>query len=100
MSVKNLVTENWPKINSIVAINPGTRIDTGNGLLSIVPGNLSVELYGVVIELHPHEEWQEDRIDILFGDKVYQIMRTPNVHPTGTPYFNLREIKNDNTASE
>ena len=52
MLEKNTLTETWPKINSIVAINAGTRLDCGHGRIAIVP-SYDEEIIGIVIEHHP-----------------------------------------------
>lgn len=99
MSQKSTPTENWPKINSIVAVNAGTRLNSGAGLISIVP-SYDEEIIGIVIEHHPQVDSRNDWIDILVEDQVYHVLRTPSPHEDIPPYFNLREIHDDGTTTE
>jgi len=99
MSKKNITNESWPKINSIVAVNAGTRIDCGNGRVAIVP-SYDEEIIGVVIEHHPQIDARHDWIDILVEDQVYHVLRTPSPHIDIPPYFNLREIHDDGTSTK
>ena len=99
MSKTNSPTENWPKINSIVAINAGTRLDCGSGRIAIVP-TYDEEIIGIVLEHHPHVDSRHDYIDILVEDHVYHVLRTPSPHPNIEPYFNLREIHDDGTSTK
>ena len=99
MSQKSTPTENWPKINSIVAVNAGTRLNSGAGLISIVP-SYDDEIIGIVIEHHPQVDSRNDWIDILVEDQVYHVLRTPSPHEDIPPYFNLREIHDDGTTTE
>ena len=100
MSQKNTYeSETWPKINSIVAVNAGTRIDCGNGRVAIVP-SYDEEIIGIVIEHHPQVDSRHDWIDILVEDQVYHVLRTPSPHIDIPPYFNLREIHDDGTSTK
>lgn len=100
MSQKSTMpTEKWPKINSIVAINAGTRLDCGAGRIAIVPDH-EKEIIGIVLEHHPQADSRHDWIDILVEDQVYHVLRTPSPHPTIAPYFNIREIHDDGTSTE
>ena len=99
MSKTNIQTDQWPKINSIVAINAGTRIDSGAGRIAIVP-SYDEEIIGIVIEHHPQVDSRHDWIDILVEDRVYHVLRTPSPHPNVSPYFNLREIHDDGTSTK
>ena len=100
MSLKNTIpVEKWPKINSIVLINPGTRLDCGNGRIAIVP-QYDEEIVGVVLEHHPQEDMRDDWIDILVEDQVYQVLRTPSAWEHEDPYFNIREIQDDGTSKQ
>ena len=92
MSQKNTYeSETWPEINSIVAVNAGTRLDCGSGRVAIVP-SYDEEIIGIVIEHHPQVDSRHDWIDILVEDQVYHVLRTPSPHIDIPPYFNLREI--------
>ncbi len=100
MSPKNInQNDKWPRINSIVAVNAGTRLDTGGGSVAIVP-SYEEEIIGIVIEHHPQADSRHDWIDILVEDKVYHVLRTPSPHVSIPPYFNLREIHDDGTSTE
>ena len=100
MSQKNTCeNDNWPKLNSIVAVNAGTRIDCGNGRIAIVP-SYDEEVIGIVIEHHPQVDYRHDMIDILVEDQVYHVLRTPSPHVDIPPYFNLREIHDDGTSTK
>ena len=100
MSKKNLKTkEVWPSTNSIVAINPGTRLDCGDGRIAIVP-ELDTEIIGIVLEHHPQVDSRHDWIDILVEDQVYHVLRTPSPHSDIAPYFNIREIHDDGTSTK
>ena len=99
MSQKSTPPENWPKINSIVAVNAGTRLNSGAGLISIVP-SYDEEIIGIVIEHHPQVDSRNDWIDILIEDQVYHVLRTPSPHADIPPYFTLREIHDDGTTTE
>ena len=100
MSQKNTSkNERWPKLNSIVAVNAGTRIDCGNGSVAIVP-SYDEEIIGIVIEHHPQVDSRHDWIDILVEDQVYHVLRTPSPHIDIAPYFNLREIHDDGTSTK
>ena len=99
MSKKNLQKEKWPRINSIVAVNAGTRIDCGGGNIAVVP-SYDEEIIGVVLEHHPQVDSRHDWIDILIEDKVYHVLRTPSPHPDISPYFNIREIHDDGTTTK
>ena len=100
MSQKNsTAAELWPKINSIVLVNAGTRLDCGNGQIAIVP-DYDKEIVGVVIEHHPQENMRDDWIDILIEDRVYHVLRTPSAWDHEDPYFNLREIQDDGTSKQ
>ena len=99
MSKTNIQTDQWPKINSIVAINAGTRIDSGAGRIAIVP-SYDEEIIGIVIEHHPQVDSRHDWIDILVEDRVYHVLRIPSPHPNVSPYFNLREIHDDGTSTQ
>lgn len=92
-------TEKWPRINSIVLINPGTRLDCGNGRVAIVP-SYEEEIVGIVLEHHPQSDSRHDWIDILVEDQVYHVLRTPSPHNDIPPYFNLREIHDDGTSTK
>ena len=91
--------ESWPKINSIVLINPGTRLDCGNNRIAIVPV-YDQEIVGVVVEHHPQADSRDDWIDILVEDQIYHVLRTPSPHADIAPYFNLREIHDDGTSTK
>ena len=99
MSEKNTPKEKWPKINSIVALNAGTRIDCGAGSIAIVP-SYDEEVIGIVVEHHPQVDSRYDWLDVLIEDRVYHILRTPSPHPNIEPYFNVREINEDGTGKE
>ena len=99
MSKTNTPIDQWPKINSIVAINAGTRIDSGAGCVAIVPA-YDEEIIGIVIEHHPQVDSRHDWIDILVEDRVYHVLHTPSPHPNVKPYFNLREIHDDGTSTQ
>ena len=99
MSQKNTQQETWPKINSIVAVNAGTRLNSGAGLISIVP-SYDEEIIGIVLEHHPQADSRNDWIDILVEDQVYHVLRTPSPHIDIEPYFNLREIHDDGTSTK
>jgi len=99
MSKTNLQKENWPKINSIVALNAGTRIDCGAGSIAIVP-SYDEEVIGIVVEHHPQADSRYDWLDVLIEDRVYHILRTPSPHPNIEPYFNVREINEDGTTKQ
>ena len=100
MSQKNLEQrEKWPKINSVVAINAGTRLDCGHGRVTIVP-SYEEELYGVVIEHHPQSDSRHDWIDVLVEDQIVHVLRTPSPHIDISPYFNLREMHDDGTSTK
>ena len=86
-------------MGSIVLINPGTRLDCGNGRIAIVP-QYDQEIVGVVVELHPQADSRDDWIDILVEDQIYHVLRTPSPHIDIPPYFNLREIHDDGTSTE
>ena len=75
-----------------MAINPGTRLDCGDGRLAIVP-QFEEEIFGIVLEHHPQVDSRNDWIDILVDTEVYHVIRTPSPHDDIEPYFNLREIK-------
>lgn len=99
MSEKNTQKESWPKINSIVALNAGTRIDCGAGSIAIVP-SYDEEVIGIVVEHHPQADSRYDWLDVLIEDRVYHILRTPSPHPNIEPYFNVREINEDGTTKQ
>ena len=99
MFKKNIQLDQWPKINSIVAVNPGTRLDTGEGRIAIVP-SYDEEIIGIVIEHHPQVDSRYDWIDILVEDHIYHVLRTPSPHIDIPPYFNLREIHDDGTSTK
>ena len=99
MSKTSTQIEKWPKINSIVAVNAGTRIDCGGGSIAIVP-SYDEEIIGIVIEHHPQIDSRDDWIDILVEDQVYHVLRTPSPHVDIPPYFNLREIHDDGTSTQ
>ena len=92
-------SERWPSINSIIAVNAGTRLDCGNGRIAIVP-ELDTEIIGIVLEHHPQVDSRHDWLDILVEDQIYQVLRTPSPHPTIEPYFNLREMHDDGTSTK
>ena len=91
--------ERWPKINSIVLVNAGTRLDCHDGRIAIVP-LYEEEIIAIVLEHHPQNDSHNDWIDILIEDQVYHVVRTPSPHPTIPPYFNLREIHEDGTSTQ
>jgi len=95
MSQKAKNKDQRPKINSLVAINAGTRLVCDDGNIAIVP-YYEEEIIGVVLEYHP----EDDTVDILVEDYVYRVMRTPSPHIDIPPYFNLREIHNDGTSTK
>ena len=100
MSPKNLIhQQEWPPINSIVAVNAGTRIDCGDGKIAIVP-DYAQEVIAIVLDHHPQEDSRQDWLDILIEDQVYHVIRTPSPHPNIEPYFNLREIHEDGTTTK
>ena len=82
-----------------MAINPGTRLDCGDGRIAIVP-QFEEEIIGIVLEHHPEVDHRHDMIDILVEDQVYHVLRTPSPHDDIPPYFNLREIKDDGTSEK
>ena len=86
-------------MGSIVLINPGTRLDCGNGRIAIVP-QYDQEIVGVVVEHHPQVDSRDDWIDILVEDQIYHVLRTPSPHIDIPPYFNLREIHDDGTSTK
>lgn len=97
MSEKNSKNKQWPEIGSLVRINAGTRIQTEDGNIAIVPHYDEYELIGMVIEHHPSCEYIDDQLDVLLEDKVYRILRTPSPNPNIDPYFNIRGINDDGT---
>ena len=82
-----------------MAINPGTRLDCGNGRIAIVP-QYEEEIIGIVLEHHPQVDSRDDWLDILVDNEIYHVLRTPSGHVDILPYFNLREIKDDGTSAK
>tara|TARA_R110001592_G_scaffold343667_2_gene634454 strand:- start:1378 stop:1671 length:294 start_codon:yes stop_codon:yes gene_type:complete len=95
MEKKNTQEQSWPTINSIIVLNPGTRIDTGNGTLAIIP-SCDEEYIGVVVELFEGNEFFDDRMDVLVGDRIYTILRTPGSSGEEDPYFNISILEDNN----
>ena len=87
MEKKNTQEQSWPTINSIIVLNPGTRIDTGNGTLAIIP-SCDEEYIGVVVELFEGNEF--------FDDRIYTILRTPGSSGEEDPYFNISILEDNN----
>ena len=97
MSQKSKNKDPWPKINSLVAVNAGTRLNCGHDQIAIVP-HYEEEIIGVVIEHHRDLDSRYDTIDILVEDRIYHVMRTPSPHIDIPDYWNLREINDDETT--
>lgn len=92
MSKKNTTTENdWPSVNSIILLSPGTRLDCGPEKIAIIP-NGTDPIYGVVVDHIVGDNWRQDRVEVLVDNEIHQIMRTPSSMPTMEPYFNVMEI--------
>lgn len=94
MEQKNMQEQGWPPINSIIVLNPGTRIDSGNGTLAIIPAG-DEEYIGVVVELFEGNEFFDDRMDVLVGDRIYAILRTPGSSHQEDPYFNIKILEDN-----
>ena len=82
-----------------MAINPGTRLDCGDGRIAIVP-QYDQEIIGIVLEHHPQVDSRDDWLDILVENEIYHVVRTPSPHHDIPPYFNLREIQDDGTSKQ
>lgn len=80
-------------IGSTIAINPGTRItsDRQEDICAVI----STEAFGLVIENSPAAEWRHDRIEVLIGDEIYWVHRTPAGWYDGAPFFNIRIIEDE-----
>jgi hypothetical protein len=94
MEQKNMQDQDWPPINSIIVLNPGTRIDSGNGTLAIIPPG-DEEYIGVVVEFFEGNEFVDDRMDVLVGDRIYTVLRTPGYLHDKDPYFNIKIIEDN-----
>lgn len=94
MEQKNIQEQDWPAINSIIILNPGTRIDSGNGTLAIIPPG-DEEYIGIVVELFEGNEFFDDRMDVLVGDRIYTVLRTPGYLHDEDPYFNIKIIEDN-----
>ena len=99
MLEKNTATLNWPKINSIICINPGTRLLCDNGNIAIVPV-WEEEIIGIVIDYQCANDEEGDQLHVLVDNEIYRIVRTPSPYPDINPYFNVREIQDDGTTAE
>ena len=91
MSLKSTKTDSWPKINSIIALNAGTRLECDEGVIAIVP-SLDQEVYAIVVNHHPAYDWRHDTIEVMIGSKIYFVLRTPPPVSEHYPYFNVREV--------
>lgn len=99
MLEKNSNHCDWPEINSIICINPGTRLLCDNGNIAIVPV-WEEEIIGIVLEHKYACEHEDDQLHVLVDNEVYRIIRTPSPYPEISPYFNIREIKDDGTTAK
>ena len=100
MSERNIQTESWPKINSLVLINAGTRIACDEGsTIAIVP-SYDEEVVGVVLSHDPGFDWRFDAVEVMVEDTVYRIIRTPPPTNLAYPYFNLRQLNDDGTTKQ
>ena len=95
----NTAPPNWPKINSIICINPGTRLLCDNGNIAIVPV-WDEEIIGIVVEHQYGVDDEEDELHVLVDNQVYRVVRTPSPYPDINPYFNVRELQDDGTTTE
>ncbi len=82
-----------------MAINPGTRLDCGEGRIAIVP-EYDTEILGIVLEHHPQADSRHDWLDILVEDRIYHVLKTPSPHLKIADYWNLREIHDDGTTTK
>ena len=99
MSVRIIQDEQWPKINSLVLINAGTRISYDEGsTISIV--DYDEEAIGVVLSHDPGIDWRFDAIEVLVLDEIYRIHRTPPPANLIFPYFNVRQVNDDGTTKQ
>lgn len=100
MSEKNMQTEGWPKIDSLVLINAGTRISCDEGsTIAIVP-SYDEEVVGLVLAHDPGIDWRFDAVEVMVEDTVYRILRTPPPSNLSYPYFNLRQLNDDGTTKQ
>lgn len=100
MSEKSILNEHWPRINSLVLINAGTRISCDEGsTIAIVP-SYEEEVVGVVLSHDPGFDWRFDAVEVMVEDIVYRILRTPAHSNLSYPYFNLRQINDDGTTKQ
>ena len=101
MSERNIQTEDWPKINSLILINAGTRIscDVLDRSIVIVP-SYDDEVVGVVLSHDPGFDWRFDAIEVMVEDSVFRIIRTPGHSNLSYPYFNVRQLNDDGTTKQ
>lgn len=100
MSERNIQTDDWPKINSLVLINAGTRISYDEGsTIAIVP-SYEDEVIGIVLKHDPGFDWMFDAIEVLIEDSVYRIIRTPGNSNLTYPYFNVRQLNDNGTTKQ
>lgn len=100
MLKRNIETKDWPKINSLVLINAGTRIACDEGsTIAIVP-SYDEEVVGVVLSHEPGFDWRFDAVEVMVEDTVYRILRTPANSNLSYPYFNLRQVNDDGTTEQ
>jgi len=98
MSEKNTKTEDWPKINSLIAINASTRIASYDREVAIVcPDN---EVLGLVIDYEVGFDWHFDAIIVMIENYMYRILRTPPPTDLSYPYFNVRQLNDDGTTKQ
>mgnify|MGYP006201100303 CR=1 FL=1 len=96
--INDVIEESWPKIGSTVAINPSTKLtkcDSSfeDGILLCVGIE---EIYGLVVKHLPSYDWNYDRVEVLIGDQMFWIHRSPAMgFPNSIPFFNVRELPND-----
>ena len=88
------IEEYWPPINSIIAINPGTKmtLETSEGTIETPLCVSCSEIYGVVIKHKPGYKWQLDSMEVLIEDRIYTVHRCDPPMVDVDPYFNVREI--------
>lgn len=91
--------EQWPRINAMVALNPGTRLDCGENKVAIVP-QYEEEVIGIVISHSPAFDWRFDSLEVMVEDQIYRVLRTPGSTLSEPPYFNLRQYNDDGTTEQ
>tara|TARA_R110001592_G_C12884193_1_gene725035 strand:- start:121 stop:318 length:198 start_codon:yes stop_codon:yes gene_type:complete len=62
--------------------------------LAIIPPG-DEEYIGVVVELFEGNEFFDDRMDVLVGDRIYTVLRTPGYLHDKDPYFNIKIIEDN-----